>query len=54
MFEENRGEVPTFQQIMEKKKGQLDQISKVKSLEREDRFMKKKKTELVKVIVVSK
>ena len=54
MFEENRGEVPTFQQIMEKKEGQLDQISKVKSLEREGRFMKKKKTEMVKVIVVSK
>lgn len=54
MFEENRGEVPTFQQFMEKKEGQLEQISKVKSLERQNRFMKKKKTEMVKVIVVSK
>ena len=51
MFEENRGEVPTFQQFMEKKEGQLDQISKVKSQERQDRFMKKKKkTEMVKVL----
>jgi len=53
MFEENQ--VTTFQQFMEKKEGQLDQISKVKSLERRDRFMKKKKkNEMVKVIVVSK